>query len=55
MTWVFHNFVVLLLVPFQHGVCVMQALLHEIAGSRVILMFAGNIRRRATGHMHYDQ
>ncbi len=45
----------LLLVPFQHGVCVMQALLHEIAGSRVILMFAGNIWRHARGHMHYDQ
>jgi hypothetical protein len=45
MTWVSHNFVVLLLVPFQHGVCVMQVLLHEIAGPSVILMFAGNTRR----------
>jgi hypothetical protein len=38
MTWVSHNFVVLLLVPFQHGVCVMQVLLHEIAGPSVILI-----------------
>jgi hypothetical protein len=55
MTCVSHTFVALLLVPFQLSVCVMQALLHEIAGATVILMFADRERRVANVHMHYDQ